>query len=559
MKYLVLVPVAILSACVGSDNSQPQAIPSSAPIDAQLLIQGSPDRPGMVANQILVRFVDGTSLAEVQAIVGTIDGKIVGMLKSPDIYQIQIPSTTEAQLRSAIQTIKIDSRVLGATPNYQQQLQIQTDIDRLVVSAPDEAWAYTKIQIQEAWLEITNSNLELHPVTVAFIDSGLDSNHVEYKDVQKFGVNADFSNDLQLSDWGDQCASTGHGTLTAGVVGAHNGEGDMNGILAGLPGSRYTLQIYRVGCTSAAPSLSTQSIFAAINEAISNGAQVVNMSFGADFAIGSSDYDGLAENYRTYFNKGANSLFVGSAGNGGVSSAGTLPANLAGTLSNVVSVAATDQTDNRSIWSATGSSNYYGNINLGAPGTLVWAPKRGGGYAGFNGTSLSAPLVSGVAALLLQLDPTLTPVEIKTILGNTADVIQTDKGPWKRLNAKKAVQSVISRLGGGSTTPVLNSIEVGISGDGTVNGTVEVTTSTYPEVILCSSNCSVLFANNDTLRIKPLGIPVSNPLSGYSVCTKYNPVCQSYDYSTCIIDTAISPVSKVTASFYFTTGVCPAL
>lgn len=68
----------------------------------------------------------------------------------------------------------------------------------------------------------------------------------------------------------------------------------------------------------------------------------------------------------------------------------------------------------------------------------------GGDYKkDFSGTSASAPLVTGVAAILKSLKPALTPAEIKQILVANADPIFTDKPIGPRLNALRAVRKLL--------------------------------------------------------------------------------------------------------------------
>ena len=92
------------------------------------------------------------------------------------------------------------------------------------------------------------------------------------------------------------------------------------------------------------------------------------------------------------------------------------------------------------------------NIDLAAPG-YVFTTYTGGGYGYAAGTSYSAPVVAGVAGLVISANPRLTGAQVRDILKQSAD----DLGPvgwdstygWGRVNANRAVTMA---MGGGSTT-----------------------------------------------------------------------------------------------------------
>jgi len=103
-----------------------------------------------------------------------------------------------------------------------------------------------------------------------------------------------------------------------------------------------------------------------------------------------------------------------------------------------VAVAATDANDHLASF-----SNYGNWIALAAPGTNILTTMNGGGYGYLNGTSFSAPIAAGVAALCLAINPTLTNAELVAILEQSADDLGTpgfdNYFGWGRVNAFKAV------------------------------------------------------------------------------------------------------------------------
>lgn len=302
--------------------------------------------------------------------------------------------------------------------------------------------AYDTIGIQEAWEKILVSIASTSSVIVGIVDTGVDVNHQEFNAP---GVNL---GRFVLVDFDPG----GHGTQVSGIIGANNisaitplpvDSPQINGILSGiLTENEYTLEVR--------PGISTLlSLAANLESVINSNSQVINMSFGislCDFL--SEDQKRLVENrcikstgefiskkaaYSEIFISNPDILFIAAAGNFGLPISNVLPAGVS--TQNILVVGATDLLDSRAIFSSFESSNF--NSDISAPGVGVYAPKPSGGYdPNFSGTSASAPLVTGVAALLKALEPeyqkhtpglVMTPAKIKEILQISADPITTDK------------------------------------------------------------------------------------------------------------------------------------
>ncbi len=116
---------------------------------------------------------------------------------------------------------------------------------------------------------------------------------------------------------------------------------------------------------------------------------------------------------------------VVAAGNADNNVATSSPANCPG----VISVAATNRHAHRSYY-----SNYGKQVTIAAPGGEIrWLSSRGilstvkDGYSYYQGTSMAAPHVSGIIALMLSVNPYLTPAQIKDIIVSTASEFPADK------------------------------------------------------------------------------------------------------------------------------------
>jgi subtilisin family serine protease len=138
------------------------------------------------------------------------------------------------------------------------------------------------------------------------------------------------------------------------------------------------------------------TIAKAIRYAVTQGAQVVNMSFGT-----LQDSKAIA-NSVTYA-LGKNVVLVASAGNNNTS-APQYPAAYSG----VITTAATDVFDKKASF-----SNYGDSVFVDAPGVNIFSSYPGGGYSMVSGTSFSAPIVAGTAALMRSLRVTGTARDIE--------------------------------------------------------------------------------------------------------------------------------------------------
>ena len=136
-------------------------------------------------------------------------------------------------------------------------------------------------------------------------------------------------------------------------------------------------------------------------------------------------------------------MFVAAAGNENynIDSPGCVIAPGGLNESNIVSVVASDATDARA-----GFSNYGSSLtSLRAPGVGIYSTVtvEGGSYASLSGTSMAAPHVSGVLALILATSPSMTVNQvIDRLLLNVDPVSGADTSTGGRLNADRAVKNM---------------------------------------------------------------------------------------------------------------------
>lgn len=223
---------------------------------------------------------------------------------------------------------------------------------------------------------------------VAVLDTGVRENHPDLT-----GKVRSLSVGLGTSD------ENGHGTHVAGIIAASMNNG------SGGAGIAPNAEILNIRVATASGSVQWSTLARAIRLAADEGASVINMS------LGFSDYNTAGHQAVNYaLNKGV--VVVASMGNDG-SNYYAYPAAFDG----VISVIATDRSNERASY-----SNYGAWADIAAPGDAIYSCDKNGGYTMKSGTSMAAPVVSGIIALYMNTyrNENLSPAAIKDRLKSTA-------------------------------------------------------------------------------------------------------------------------------------------
>jgi hypothetical protein len=283
-------------------------------------------------------------------------------------------------IADVIRDLQNEDHISAAQPNFTFTLQEQGRASELREGDPAQ-YAVAKLQLPEAHRLATGDR-----VLVAVIDSAIDVSQPELKG----DIAASFD------AVGGTVTPHAHGTAMAGAIAAH-------GRLIGVAPRAKLLAIRAFGESADAPQATTFSIIRGLDWAVDHGARVVNMSFAGpeDPAL----KEALAEAHK----KGV--VLVAAAGNAGPQSPPLYPA----ADQNVIAVTATDANDQ-----VFKQANRGAYIAVSAPGVDILVPAPNAGEQLTSGTSVSAAQVSGIAALLIERNPALTPEEARTILTTTA-------------------------------------------------------------------------------------------------------------------------------------------
>ncbi|OGR08163.1 MAG: hypothetical protein A2511_01180 [Deltaproteobacteria bacterium RIFOXYD12_FULL_50_9] len=261
-------------------------------------------------------------------------------------------------------------------------------------------WGIHKIGADSVW-NMTSGN----GIKVAVLDTGIQTNHSDLATNYKGGVN------IQNSRKGPE-DDNGHGTWCAGIIAAVDNT-------IGVVGVAPRASLYAVKVLDRNGSGYTSDVIAGIEWSVTQGMDVISMSLGSN-----SDVQALREACALAYDAGL--VLVAAAGNDGDGDLATDNVDYPGAYDSVIAVAATDSLDLHPSWSSDGST-----VEISAPGAQIRSTYKGSTYATGDGTSAACPHVSGSVALLLGLDPALSPYDVRTRLVNTAtDLGEADWDPF---------------------------------------------------------------------------------------------------------------------------------
>jgi subtilisin family serine protease len=389
-----------------------------------------------------------------------------------NIYVIDINPALDPEV--VAQEYRKNPNVTFAQPDYIHEPQAVTPVDPFYnPSQSIGSWGLRRIGADKAWNYTRGLKPDGKPIVVAVVDSGIDINHPDLK--QNIWVNAgeipgnniDDDNNGYIDDvngydvstcavfepyQGDTCNTSkapspnvqdsfGHGTAMAGVIGAI---GDTQGIIGTAP------QVKIMPVKIAMPASGQGSdvdLAQGVIYAVKAGADIINLSYGSNLLIGEAHE--LSDQVVKYA-YGLGVAIVAAAMNENSDVKDFSPAN----QPECITVAATDVDDQKA-----GFSNFGDRIDVAAPGVAIITLSANHGensiaqsyasipenadYLWASGTSLSAPYVSGVAALLLAQNPTRTIEQIRGILKISADDLGTPgRDPYfgsGRINAFRAL------------------------------------------------------------------------------------------------------------------------
>ena len=417
------VPAVTIGDSLPSDYKEK---PVMAPISGVKVVRNPEDSvaPQIVANRLSIFFEDDETdlnafAKDFKKLYPKDEYKIISYNDLLKTIEIQVPEDVLDVIRKGLET---------QMPDYQFIVTVETIYSQEQANGKcsDAGWHIDAINLREAWKTTKGSR----KVVVAVVDDGFDVNH----ELLKGRVISPYN--IFTADGNVYCNSTNgmHGTHVAGIaVGADTHIND--GVTGIAPDCLLMpVQVFDGEQTT------TFALATGILYAVASGADVINMSAGPSYA-GCGD---VPLDFQREFSKRCqkdeerlwkmvlskakkkNCIVVFSAGNDHVLSC-LPPQNRTG---EAIVVCASEKGDK-----ATAFTNYADASTISAPGLDIYSSVPGNKYSCLDGTSMAAPVVSGIVALMKSQKPDITVSQVISALqesgveqsGNIPNMVQADK------------------------------------------------------------------------------------------------------------------------------------
>ena len=421
----------LISGCGRKAEEKPHQMPEVRSPDISTAIE-IPEVPyPVIPNELVVLLKKEKTLKSFSESLKDKDIKIIGHIPNFRIVQIEVPSTKREEIKKQLE----DNPNVEAVV-YQSLFKSNVKLNDPVFNNDDpwDDWNLKAINAEAAW-DITRGDPN---VIIAIVDTGTLLTHEELKDKIVFSG----------STWTDDGSHPGsaeelfHGTQVA-ITAA--GRGDNGAGTSGVaPGcSVMPVQV----------DLVTSGTLAGVSFAAQKGAKVINVSIAPAFLEHYiKDYLDPSSRARalSYFlkerkqqQKVADAVFSACEALGAVVVIGAGNDNIPGDFSAWVynpftlAVGAVGMTDDGAIAPAD-FSNYGYMVRVSAPGKRIYSglAEKPDSYGFLNGTSMAAPHVSGLAGLVLSVNPKLTPAEVRQVIISSAITKETEvkkeMDSWRR-------------------------------------------------------------------------------------------------------------------------------
>jgi len=421
------------------------------------------DDPAFAPDRILVKAKEEATSDSLESLNRTNSARVIARIPGTGVKVVRLPESLSVP--EAVERYEASLAVEYAEPDYvlRPALSATTPND---AGFPKMYGLYNggqyggtfdaDIDGLEAWEATTGST----DTVVAVIDTGVDINHQDLKHnvwknpgesgsgKETNGVDDDgngYVDDVHGWDFFNDDASVfddarydAHGTHVAGTIAAVGNNG------SGIAGVNWEVKIMPLKFIGPNDASYVEDAVAAINYAVDNGVKISNDSWGYDFSSETLER-AIADADR------AGHLMVTAAMNGGADFVGDdidfypmYPASYDDP--NIISVAASNNDDELTTFSNYGATS----VDLAAPGKDILSTLPGNRYGIGQGTSVAAPYVTGVAALIKSQSPQLSDEAIKARILESVDKkasLQSKVTTGGRLNAAKAL--------GANTGPVI--------------------------------------------------------------------------------------------------------
>lgn len=375
-----------------------------------------------VPEQVIVGFQENSTAGKRQSVLTGIGAEILESDHRVGYTLVQLAKG--ASVEEAIEYFEQLPSVVWVEPNgYYKALDdcpsCPQDPGLVLPPSTPNQWGIFKTGVHSLWKSGDGGDPS---VVIGIVDSGIDnfaSPHIDLADNVLNGPEdgRDFVDTTTAADPTDQPGSSGygHGTHVAGIAAAVAND-------IGIAGVAYCSKIKIIRVLDCSPGKNCRGTWANISKGIvwaaDNGCDIINLS------LGDNTPSIVVENAILHAYK-AGAIVIAASGNDGFSTKLGYPAQ----LPHVIAVGATDTSD-----AVRTSSNAGPELDVVAPGENIWSTYTSPSYASRSGTSMAAPFVSGIAAILRARNPGMWQRECESYLrSHTVDLAGTRDG-WGRVD-----------------------------------------------------------------------------------------------------------------------------
>lgn len=410
-------------------------------------------------NILLVYFEDNVTEKRKQEIINSINGKIVGRINVLDQIQVEVSARSLSELEELISDLEKYDEVVLATYDEFTEIESQSVVpqdnwDNNHVW--DEAnpngnnWWVESTQLLSAWRYDSYFN----NINIGIIDSGFDTSHED--------LNIKFPN--KKSENNNRLDPDSHGTHVAGIIGAtqNNGKG-ITGVVNDVDLFCLDRTFYLFGVRFENTNSVAKNIATLVESA---DTKVIN--FSQIWSKKTNDIKTLAVSFRKLLSKKYDFVVVQAAGN---KNKNVLEDNATFALisekyynsknskisiedieNRIIVVGNAEQVDDE--YRLHQSSNFGNRIDIVAPGTDIYSTINNNDYMNKTGTSMAAPIVTGIAGLVWSINEDFTGEEVKDIVCNSVDSnlyvnnnpeVTSANNTYKLVNAKLSVEEALKR------------------------------------------------------------------------------------------------------------------
>ena len=468
IKTVIIIALVVVFTAAQSHFTSARAMEAdgAGDVSAQGIRENARKQISFVPGRVLVKYC-GDRPVYAYSLMNVEGAREAGELPGTRVRIISLPEGTDEQafvralrLQPDVEFAELDelvppSEMIPNDPSYGSQ------------------WHLPMIQTPTAWSTTSGAP----NVTIAILDTGVDPTHPDLQSKLVPGWNF-WDNNADSSD------VYGHGTAVAGTAAALSNNG------VGVASIAWGCQIMPIRICDPSGSGSLSAMANGLIWAADRGARVANISYQVSDSL-------TVKSAAQYFQSKGGVVTI-AAGN---------DATFDPTSDNpyVLTVGATNSGDALAGFSTTGN-----NIDLTAPGVGIQTLNRGSGYASWSGTSFSAPIAAGVAALVISVNPNLAAAQVQNVIKQSADDLGSagwdPSYGWGRVNAARAVDLALQTVGSDDNIPPSVNIN-SLADGGAIAGAVNVQATASDNVGLTSITFSVDGAVLGTTSTAPCTFP----------------------------------------------------